>query len=438
MNNIGIKLWSEAIDLIPGGNSLLSKRPERFSPNHWPTYFKSAKGCTVKTLDNKNYIDLTQMGVGACILGYSYKQLDDAVIKTIKKSINGTLNCIEELELAKLLLKNDKFAGSVKFARTGGEAMAIAIRIARAASGRDKVAFSGYHGWKDWYLASNINNSDALNKQLLPGLSVQGVPKGLKNTSLPFFYNSINSFRELISKHKDIGVICIEGARNELPTKGFIKEISQYAKKNNIVLICDEITSGWRITNGGSYKISGIKPDIVVYGKGMGGGYAISAIVGKKNIMDFAQNTFISSSMWTERIGFVAAINTIKIFQKKKLWITINKIGKKIKLNWIKIAKKNNIKIKINKVDAMPSFSFNYGIKNNLLETIFIEKMLSEKILTSTSIYPCLAHNDLILKKYFKSFDKVFNILSKMLVNNDFGKYKNSKLRSDAFQRLSK
>ena len=111
-------------------------------------------------------------------------------------------------------------------------------------------------------------------------------------------------------------------------------------QKNNVVLICDEITSGWRITNGGSYKISGFKPDIVVYGKGMGGGYAISAIVGKKNIMDFAQNTFISSSMWTERIGFVAAINTIKIFQKKKLWVTINKIGKKIKLNWIKIAKK--------------------------------------------------------------------------------------------------
>ena len=142
---------------------------------------------------------------------------------------------------------------------------------------------------------------------------------------------------------------------------------------------------------------------------------------------------------WTERIGFVAAINTIKIFQKKKLWGTINKIGKKIKLNWIKIAKKNNINIKVNKVDAMPSFfTFNYGIKNNLLETIFIEEMLNEKILTSTSIYPCLAHNNNILKKYFKSFDKVFNSISKMIVDDDFSKYNNLKLRSDAFQRLSK
>ena len=228
--NKGLKLWNEALKVIPGGNGLLSKRPERFLPDNWPTYFEYAKGCEITTLDKKKYFDMTQMGVGSCIFGYNYKPLNDAVINSIKKSINTTLNCPEEVELAKILIKNNKFAGSVKFARTGGEAMNIAVRIARAASGKTQVAFSGYHGWNDWYLSSNISNKNALDKQLLPGLNTSGVPDQLKGTSIPFIYNSINSFEKVI-KNNDIGVICIEGARNDLPTKDFISSIMKYAKK---------------------------------------------------------------------------------------------------------------------------------------------------------------------------------------------------------------
>ncbi len=435
--NKGSKLWIEALDVIPGGNSLLSKRPERFVPGKWPTYYKSAKGCTITTLDNKKYYDFTQMGVGACIFGYNYEPLNKVVISSIKKSVNTTLNCPEEVELAKILLKNDKFAGSVKFARSGGEAMGIAVRIARAASGKDKVAFSGYHGWKDWYLASNIKNSKALDKQLLPGLSVLGVPSGLKNTSIPFIYNSVESFEEVVNKNPDIGVICIEGARSEYPSKSFIKTIMKIAKKKKIILICDEITSGWRLANGGSYKITGIKPDIVVYGKGMGGGFAISAVVGKKKIMDFAQNTFISSSMWTERVGFVAGVNSIKIFKKIKLWKTINKIGSKIKINWKKIAKKNGLKIEINSVNALISFKFLYGEQNLLIETVFISKMLEYKFLSSTSIYPCLAHTDKYLNMYFRAIDKTFKFLYEEINFRKFKDFSNIKIRSDAFKRLN-
>lgn len=435
--NKGSKLWKKALDLIPGGNGLLSKRPERFHPEQWPTYYKSAKGCKVVTLDNKTYYDFTQMGVGSCIFGYNYEPLNREVIKSIKKSVNTTLNCPEEVELAKLLLKSDKFAGSVKFARSGGEAMGIAVRIARAASGRDKVAFSGYHGWKDWYLASNIKNKKALDKQLLPGLSVIGVPGSLKNTSIPFLYNSIESFHDVIKKNDDIGVICIEGARGEYPNRKFISEITKIARRKKIILICDEITSGWRMANGGSYKVTGIKPDIVVYGKGMGGGFAISAVVGKKKIMDFAQNTFISSSMWTERVGFVAGLNSIKIFKQLKLWKKINKIGFKIKKNWQIIAKKTGINIKVNEVNALISFKFLYGDKNLLIETIFISKMLEYGFLASTSVYPCLAHTDIILNKYFKNVEKTFRFLYEEIHYRDFKDFNKTKIRSDAFKRLS-
>jgi len=204
-NKKGLNFWNRALKIIPGGNSILSKRPERYGKDIWPIYFSKSKGCLIWDLDNKKYIDMAQMGIGASILGYNNNQVNNAVIKVIKKGINTTLNCTEEFELAKELLKRDNFASSVKFARSGGEAMAVATRIARAACAnikKNKIAFCGYHGWFDWYLATNIQNKNNLNSHLLEGLSPKGVPDELKNTIFPFKYNDINDFTRLISKKK--------------------------------------------------------------------------------------------------------------------------------------------------------------------------------------------------------------------------------------------
>ena len=156
-----IDLWKKAEKLIPGGNGLLSKRPQRFLPKGWPIYFSKAKGINIWDLNGKKYIDFSNMGVGTAILGYSNFFVDNSVNKKISLGINTTLNSPEEYELAKELLKHDKFAQQVKFARGGGEAMAMAIRIARASSYNNKkykIGFSGYHGWHDWYLAANLKN----------------------------------------------------------------------------------------------------------------------------------------------------------------------------------------------------------------------------------------------------------------------------------------
>ena len=437
-NSFGQNLWNRAINVIPGGNGLLSKRPDRYLPAIWPTYFSSCKGVEVTDLDGNKFIDMAQMAVGSAILGYANQDLVEAVNEASKKGINCTLNSPEEVYLAEKLLELNPFAGGVKFAKTGAEAMSIAVRIARAFSKKDKVAFSGYHGWSDWYLATNLDKGVNLNNHLLPGLSTDGVPKGLKNTVVPFIYNDIDDFKKVIEKNSDIGIICIEGARFEYPTDNFLKAIMEIAIKKNIILISDEITSGWRITDGGVYKVNGFKPDLVVYGKGLGGGYAISAVLGKKNIMQEANSTFISSTMFTERIGFTAALKTIDILCENEVWKHLIHIGSMIGNSWLLLAKKYSLNFSINEFKPLITLKPHYGDKNNLINTIFIQEMLKRGYIASNSVYVSYAHNEAIIEKYIKNVDEVFCLISKGIDGNNLEKLLESEEKSDAFGRLTK
>ena len=202
----GQKLWHRAKKVIPGGNMLLSKRSEMHLPDNWPSYFSKTSGCSVWDLDGKHYYDYHLMGVGTNLLGYSHPEVDAAVMQVIKDGNMSTLNAPEEVLLAEKLVELDPWAGMVRFARSGGEANAVAIRIARAASGRDGVAVCGYHGWHDWYLSANLSDDDKLAGHLLPGLSTAGVPKSLKGNVHPFNYNDFSHLSKLIAEN-DIGVI---------------------------------------------------------------------------------------------------------------------------------------------------------------------------------------------------------------------------------------
>lgn len=432
----GIDLWNRAKKVIPGGNNLLSKRPDRYAPDIWPNYFSSCKGVEVTDLDGKKFIDMAQMGLGSSILGYANEELTEAVCEAAKGGVNCTLNSREEFDLANLLLEKNTFAGGVRFARTGSEAMSISIRIARAYSGKTKIAFSGYHGWSDWYLSANLTG-EKLNDHLLPGLLPKGVPEGLINTAIPFKYNNTDDLKRVMEANDDIGIICIEGARYDFPNNKFVDYIMSLCKKKNLVLVLDEITSGWRLTDGGVYKLNDLEPDIVVYGKALGGGYAISAVVGKKEVMDVAQETFISSTMMTERIGFVAAIKTIEVLSREKSWNYLNSIGDYIGNNWIKIAKKYNLNIEITDFKPLITFKFiNYNNTNELI-TFFTQEMLRRGYLASTSIYLSCAHTKKIIEEYLFHVDKVFKLMSELISQNKIKDRLETRVRSDSFTRLT-
>ena len=308
----GQELYKKGKKIIPGGTMLLSKRPEMFLPDHWPSYFSKAKGCKVWDLDGNELIDMSIMGIGTNSLGYGNEEVDAAVLETIKKGNMSSLNCPEEVYLAEKLVKINPWADMVRFCRSGGEANSVAIRIARAASGKDNVAICGYHGWHDWYLSANHNGGDDLSEHLIPGLSPNGVPKNLKNSVFPFHYNNYEELLEIV-ENNNIGIIKMEVLRNFGPEDDFLQKVRSLATKKNIILIFDECSSGFRETFGGIFQKFNVEPDMAMFGKTLGNGYALTAVVGKKSIMEAAQNSFISSTFWTERIGPTAALATLGI-----------------------------------------------------------------------------------------------------------------------------
>lgn len=411
--NQGVKLWNRAKKIIPGGNQLLSKRAEMFLPDFWPAYYQKAKGCEIWDLDGRKYYDLSIMGIGACVLGYA----NPAVNQAVKKAINGgsasTLNSYEEIELASKLLKLHSWAEMVRFARTGGEACVVAVRIARAYAKKDKVAFCGYHGWHDWYLAANLADDKSLDGHLLPGLEPNGVPRSLKGTSISFHYGNLKEFKKIIKANKnEIGVVVMEVERHKEIDLDFLNKIRKITQETGVVLIYDEVSSGFRINVGGLHLKYNLKPDMVVLGKALGNGYPIAAILGRRKVMNAAQTSFISSTNWTERIGFAAALETLNQFKKLKVINKVTQTGKYLRKGLEKIFKNTGLKIKI---VGLPSVVI-MAIKEEdplLVKTVFTQEMLKRDFLASTVIYVSLAHTKKIADLYLKNAQEVFILIAK-------------------------
>jgi glutamate-1-semialdehyde aminotransferase len=434
----GQNLYKEAKKIIPGGTQLLSKRPEMFLPDFWPVYYSKAKGCAVWDLEGNKFIDMSYMGIGSCILGYADREVNSAVKRAIDQASITTLNAPEEIELAKLLCKLHPWAKMVRYARCGGEAMAIAIRIARAYSRKDIVLFCGYHGWHDWYLAANLASNKALDGHLLPGLHPQGVPRALRGTAYPFQYNDTEGFLKLVSKHRDkIGAIVMEPLRSQNPDKKFIQAIHEVARTLKVVLVVDEITSGFRFTVGGAHLLFGLEPDIAVFAKAMSNGFAMAAVIGKEKVMQVAQETFISSTYWTERLGPVAALATIKKIQKYKVPQYLTNIGKQIKEGWKKLALGNGLKVELSGTLPLGHFSFQH--ENPLiLKTLFTQLMLERGFLATTAFYASYSHRQEHINKYFSAVDEVFAFIAKAVKQGNSKKYLKGPACHSGFKRLTR
>ena len=430
--NIGKIFWKRAKKVIPSGNSLLSKNPNMYHPDLWPTYFKKARGCEIYSLNNKKYIDMCMMGVGTNILGYSYKPVDDVVKKIVDSGNMSTLNPVEEVYLSEELIKINPWAGMCRFARTGAEANAIAIRIARAFTKKDNIAVCGYHGWHDWYLALNLKSKKDMKKLILKNLKTNGVAKSLQDTIFTFNYNDYSKVEYLIKKKK-IGTIIMEVSRNYDPKNNFLKKIRKICTKKKVVLIFDECSSGFRESLGGLHKKFKINPDMCMYGKALGNGYAITAIVGKKNIMLSSKNSFISSTFWSERIGFAAALKTIKEMRKLKSYDLISKMGRYIKKEWIKLAQKYDLEIEVSGIDALPNFRFKKS--HQLLKTFITHEMLKKNYLCTTNIFVSTAHSKKIVNEYLNNLEKVFYKIS--INKKNLKRLYKGKISASTFDRLN-
>ena len=434
-NSIG--LYKRAKKLIPGGTQLLSKRPEMYVPNEWPSYYAKCKGINVWDMDGNEYIDMTISGVGACPLGYGDNDVDSAVLDAIQKGNMCTLNVPEEVTLAEVLLELHPWAQMVRYARTGGEALSIAVRIARCATKKDKVLFCGYHGWHDWYLSANLSDDGALDGHLLPGLEPCGVPRSLRGSTIPFSYNNINSFKEILHQYQsEIAAVVMEPIRNYLPAENFLEEIREITSKKHIVLIFDEVTSGFRMNTGGIHMKLRIEPDIAVFAKGISNGYPMAAIIGKEDIMKAAHKTFISSTYWTDRIGPSAAIATIKKYLKEDVPSHLVKIGKMIQNGWKSLSEKYNIVIKVTGIPPLSHWEIQ-NKNSQLFHTIINFKMLERGILTSKSFYATYAHKEEHVERYLGCLDEILSEILPYLETDRLEEIYKGPVAHTGFKRLT-
>lgn len=408
----GQTLYRKAKNRIPGGTQLLSKRPEMFLPEQWPSYYSRARGVETWGLDGKKYVDMGYCGIGACILGFADPDVNEAVHRAVDAGSMATLNCPEEVELADLLCDLHPWAEMVRYARCGGEAMALAVRIARASTRCDKIAFCGYHGWHDWYLSANLARKDSLDDYLLPGLDSAGVPRGLMGTAIPFHYNRIDELESIVSKNEnDLAAIVMEPLRNSEPDPGFLERIKEIASDIGSVLIFDEVSSGFRLNTGGAHLLYGVEPDIAVFAKAMSNGYPMAAVIGREDVMQAAQSSFISSTYWTERIGPVAALATIQKHKRCNVSKHLVRIGENIKSGWRTAADNAGISITCTGIPPMGHFEFNYS-NGQAMRTLFTQLMLERGFLASNAFYATYAHEDGHVKSYLDAVKEAFEFIA--------------------------
>ena len=218
----------------------------------------SSKGGYFTDVDGNRYLDWMNC-VSAIILGHSHSHVNNAVKDQIDNGSIHTINNALEIELAEILINEIPSAEMVRYAKGGGDACAVAVRIARGTTGRDKILFSGYHGWHDWYQSANylVNPEDG--RFPFAGIEPIGVPKVLKGTAIPFTYGNLNQLKSLLDEHGDeVAAVMMEPMRSDYSVTGYLEEVKSMTNKNGSLFIFDEVSSGWRMSVGGAQKRLGV------------------------------------------------------------------------------------------------------------------------------------------------------------------------------------
>ncbi len=430
-------LYRHARERIPGGTQLLSKRPEMFAPEQWPAYFREARGCEIWDLDGRKYYDFSTHGIGACLLGFRDPDVTRAVRRRLSLGAFSTLNAPEEVTLADRLCEIHPWAEQVRFARTGGEALAVAVRIARATTDRSTVAVCGYHGWHDWYLAANLGDDDTLRGHLLPGLQPLGVPRELRGTCYPFAYNDREAFDRVLDAHGSrLAAVVMEPCRYVEPAPGFLEHVRRRSRQAGAMLIFDEVTAGWRLAFGGAHLLFGVAPDIAVFAKSLGNGHPIAAIVGTPRAMEGAHASFISSTYWTDGIGPVAALATLEKMARVDVPGHCRRAGDRVKAIWKDNAQRWGVPVEITPAfSALAHFTFQHE-RAPALKTLFTQMMLERGFLAGTAFYACLAHTDALIDKYDVALGEVFAHLSQAIEEGSVERRLRGPVAHGGFRRL--
>jgi glutamate-1-semialdehyde 2,1-aminomutase len=431
------ELYREALEIIPGGVQLISRRPTLYAPGLTPPYVSRGKGARFWDLDGNEYIDF-MMCVGASILGYADDAVDDAVLAQIRQGTAYSVNHPLEVELARELIAAIPCAEAVRYCKGGGEANAIAVRIARGYTGREKVLFCGYHGWHDWYLAANLENDSALDSHLLPGIRPQGVPHGLAGTALPFRYNDLDSLEQQLERNRgQVAAIILEASRGaSLPAPGFLEGVRALATAHGAVLIFDEVVTGFRIALGGAQERFGVTPDLATYAKAISNGYAMGAVVGRHEVMQVVGEMFVSSTYWSDAVGLAAALATVRELRRRDAFAQIGAFGTRFGQHFDQLAEEHDLPLRAAGLPQQFSIAATSGdaTAKRGLKDLYVQEMTKRGFFTSFGVSPSYAHTDDDLDLATAAWREVFPTMRAALRDGDWD-VRISARSVDAFRR---
>jgi glutamate-1-semialdehyde 2,1-aminomutase len=432
--------YNEALKLIPGGVQLLSRRPQLYAPGVTPPYVSHGKGCHIWDLDENEYVDW-MMSVGALILGHADDEVDNAVIEQIRRGTAFSVSHPVELELAQELVETIPCAEMVRYCKGGGEANAIAVRIARGFTGRDKVLFCGYHGWHDWYLAANLADDDVLSSHLLPNITPRGIPQGLKGTALPFRYNDLDSLETALNANEGkVACIIMEASRGaSQPAPGFLEGVRELATAHGIVLIFDEVVTGFRLAMGGAQEAFGVVPDLATYAKAISNGYAMGAVVGRKEVMSVAGEMFISSTYWSDTVGATAALSTIRAMKRRNAMAHISTVGERLQAQFNQSAAAHGVPLKAVGRPQQVAITYTDDAPDECKKQIkdyFVQEMTYRGFFTSFGFNPSYAHDDAAIAATAAAWDEVLSLTADALRQHDWAQRLHGEGSVALFKRL--
>ena len=433
-----MQLYDRAKQLIAGRTHLFGRRAEMQAYGVSPIYSDRQVAGHFWDVDGHEYIDFN-LGAGAVLLGHAYPAVVRAVQEQAERGTGLSINHPLEIETAELLSAIVPCAEMVRFCKGGGEADMVAVRIARAATGRDKVAFCGYHGWHDWYLAANLVSESTLERHLLPGISSRGVPKELEDTVFPFEFNNLESLQRVLDDHRgEVACVIMEAARSYLPQPGFLEGVRRLTQDHDTVLIFDEVVTGFRTARGGAQEYFGVVPDVATFAKCISNGFALGAVVGKREVMEVAVDSFISSVYWAEATGLAAGLATMKEYLARDVCTAVQGFGQSFMEGCRKLIDQLGVPARIVGLPSFPALTFQETQPQRLdaIVTLYMQEMAKRGLFGGPGHFFCLQHTEADLQNGLTAIGEALNVVQKALHDGDILKFLECPVRQSGFRRL--
>lgn len=400
-------LFEQASKTVPLASQTFSKSHVTYPEGRAPLFLDHGKGCWVTDVDGNEYIDFVS-GLLPVILGYGDPDVDGAVINQIGRGVTLSLATRLEMDLAELIAETVPCAEMTRFGKNGSDATAGAVRLARAFTHRDRVAVCGYHGWQDWYIGTTPRNL--------------GVPKAVQELTHPFPYNDLEALDGLLKSHPgEFSCVIMEAMNAVEPSPGYLEGVRELAHAHGALFVLDEIITGYRFALGGAQELFGVTPDLATLGKGMGNGYAISAVVGRADIMHLMEEIFFSFTAGGETVGLTAALATIRKIRDEDVISHLWRTGERVQGGLVERLAAHQLDEAIVPVGKPPwlllSFRDAGPYTGWQIKTLFIQEMLARGILIQSSHNFSFAHGDAAIASLFAAYDEVLPILADAVHN---------------------